>query len=79
MKHPFDVHVGAKLRQSRWMAGMTRQQLGRRLGVDVEDILEYETGESRIGPDHMRNIVAVTGMPAAFFFDGLGGALSQVA
>ncbi|MEM6678452.1 MAG: transcriptional regulator, partial [Pseudomonadota bacterium] len=27
MKHPVDVHVGQRVRQRRWMVGMTQQQL----------------------------------------------------
>ncbi len=27
MKHPVDVHVGQRVRQGRWIVGMTQQQL----------------------------------------------------
>ena len=79
MKHPFDVHVGSKLRQCRCLAGMSHQQLGDTLGIKAHEIQEYETGVCRIGPSLMRNIVVVMGVPASFFFEGLASALSEAA
>ena len=44
MKHPFDVHIGGKLRHCRCMAGMTQQQLGEKLGLKAQQIRNYEAG-----------------------------------
>ena len=79
MKHPFDVHVGSKLRQCRCLAGISQQQLGDTLGIDAKQIQNYETGECRISPNLMRDIVATMGVPASFFFEGLVSALSEAA
>ena len=79
MKHPFDVHVGARLCLCRRSAGMTREELGARIGIDARKIREFEKGEDRIEAGLLRNVAAVTGFTAAFFFDGLAGALSDVA
>lgn len=76
MKHPFDVHVGAKLRDCRCSAGMTRAQLGAKLGVNPKRIQEFEAGEDRISSDLLRNIVAHMAVPPTFFFEGLAGALA---
>jgi transcriptional regulator with XRE-family HTH domain len=79
MKHPFDVHVGARLRLCRRSAGMTCQELGARLGVGAREIREFERGEDRINAGLLRNMSAVTGVPPAFFFDGLADALGNAA
>jgi len=79
MKHPFDVHVGAKLRQCRLSARMSRQELGDMIGVDACAIREFEDGESRIESALLRSVVAVTGVSPAFFFEGLAGALGKPA
>ena len=79
MKHPFDVHVGERLRLCRRSAGMTRQELGARLGVDAREIREFERGEDRINSGLLRTLSAVTGVPPAFFFDGLADALGNAA
>ncbi|MHA1528472.1 MAG: helix-turn-helix domain-containing protein, partial [Alphaproteobacteria bacterium] len=36
MKHPVDVHVGQRVRQRRWMVGMTQQQLGDKVGIKFQ-------------------------------------------
>ncbi len=77
MKHPFDVHVGARLRMCRRSARMTRQALGARIGVHAREIREFEKGEDRINAGLLRNAAAVTGVSPAFFFDGLAGALGD--
>ena len=79
MKHPFDVHVGAKLRQCRCLAGLSHQQLGDILGIEAREIRGYENGTCRIGPSLMRDIVVMTGVSASFFFEGLASALSEAA
>ena len=77
MKHPFDVHVGGRLRQCRCLAGLTQQQLGDKLGIEAQQIEIYETGASRISASVMRSIAAAREAPVPFFFVGLACALSQ--
>ncbi len=79
MKHPFDVHVGARLRRCRCLAGMTQQQLGDKLGTKARQIQDYETGASGISASDMRNIAAVMEVPVSFFFEGLARALGDAA
>jgi transcriptional regulator with XRE-family HTH domain len=79
MKHPFDVHVGGRLRQRRWMVGMTQRQLGDKLGIKAQQIENYETGANGISASHMRNIAAAMEVPVSFFFEGLARALGDAA
>ena len=79
MKHPFDVHIGGKLRHCRCLAGMTQQQLGEKLALKAQQIQNYETGANRINPNHMRDIVAVLKVPVAFLFVDLARALNDAA
>jgi transcriptional regulator with XRE-family HTH domain len=79
MKHPFDVHIGVKLRHCRCMAGMTQQQLGEKLGLKAQQIQNYETGANRISASQMRDIVAALEMPASIFFVDLARALNDTA
>lgn len=44
MKHPFDVHVGKKLRLLRREAGLTQSALGDAIGVKYQQINKYEVG-----------------------------------
>jgi len=79
MKHPFDVHVGGRLRHCRCLAGMTQQQLGEKLGIEARQIQNYETGASGISASHMREIAAAMDVPVSFFFEGLARALGNAA
>ncbi|MEL6426617.1 MAG: helix-turn-helix transcriptional regulator, partial [Pseudomonadota bacterium] len=47
MSHPVDVHVGQRVRQRRWMTGMTQQQLAEKVGIKFQQIQKYETGANR--------------------------------
>ena len=38
MKHPIDVNVGRRMRQRRWMLGMTQQQLAQNVGIKFQQI-----------------------------------------
>ncbi len=73
MTHPVDVHVGQRVRQRRWMVGMTQQQLGDRVGIKFQQIQKYETGTNRISASRMWDIAATMEVPISFFFEGLDG------
>ncbi len=73
MKHPVDVHVGQRVRQRRWMVGMTQQQLGDKVGIKFQQIQKYETGANRISASRMWDIAAVMEVPVSFFFEGIDG------
>ncbi len=77
MKHPFDVHVGGRLRHYRCLAGMTQQQLGNKLGIKAQQIQDHETGANRISASLMQNIAAAMEVPVSFFFEGLACALND--
>ena len=38
MTHPVDKHVGKKIRQRRWLVGMTQQQLAAEVGIKFQQI-----------------------------------------
>lgn len=73
MRHPVDVHVGQRVRQRRWMIGMTQQQLAERVGIKFQQIQKYETGTNRVSASRLWDIAAVLEVPVSFFFEGLAG------
>ncbi len=73
MTHSVDVHVGRRVRHCRWMQGMTKQQLGDKLGISLEQIQKYETGTNRISASRMWDIAVAMEVPVSFFFEGLDG------
>ncbi len=73
MKHPVDVHVGQRVRQRRWMLGMTQQQLAESVGIKFQQIQKYETGMNRISASRLWDIAEALDVAVSFFFEGLHG------
>jgi transcriptional regulator with XRE-family HTH domain len=70
---PVDVHIGQRLRQRRWMMGMSQRQLGEIVGVRFDQIQKYEAGTARISVRCMWDIAAAMEVPVSHFFEGLEG------
>ncbi len=70
MKHPVDVHVGKRIRQRRWMVGMTQQQLGEAVGIKFQQIQKYETGMNRVSASRLWDIADALDVSVSFFFEG---------
>ena len=71
MKHPVDVHVGKRIRQRRWMVGMTQQQLGDKVGIKFQQVQKYETGMNRVSASRLWDIAAALDVQVSFFFEGI--------
>jgi transcriptional regulator with XRE-family HTH domain len=71
MKHPVDVHVGKRVRQRRWMVGMTQQQLAEKVGIKFQQIQKYETGMNRISASRLWDISDALGVAISYFFEGI--------
>ncbi len=68
-----DVHVGQRVRQRRWMLGMTKRQLGDKIGLRLQQIRKFEAATNRISAKGMWDIAAALEVPVAYFFEGLDG------
>ncbi len=79
MKHPFDVHVGEKIRQSRCNLELSEQEFGAMLGVSPSQVQALEAGVVHVDSELMRQVVDVLDVPATFFFEGLATALQAAA
>ncbi|MEM9781360.1 MAG: helix-turn-helix transcriptional regulator [Pseudomonadota bacterium] len=77
MSHPVDVHVGQRVRQRRWMTGMTQQQLAEKVGIKFQQIQKYETGANRISASRLWDVAAALDVPVSFFFEGLDSAVNE--
>ena len=71
MAHPVDVHVGKRIRQRRWLTGMTQQQLAQSVGIKFQQIQKYETGANRVSASRLWDIASALDVPVTFFFDGV--------
>ena len=71
MAHMVDVHVGKRIRQRRWLIGMTQQKLADMVGIKFQQIQKYETGANRVSASRLWDIGEAMGVPVAFFFEGI--------
>lgn len=71
MAHLVDVHVGKRIRQRRWLVGMTQQQLAESVGIKFQQIQKYETGANRVSASRLWDIADALEVDVAFFFEGL--------
>ena len=70
MVHPVDFHVGQKLRNRRWMLGLTQHQLALMVGVRFQQIQKYESGINRISASRLWEISQALEVSVSYFFDG---------
>jgi len=70
MAHTVDTYVGRRIRQRRWMLGVTQQQLGAALGISLQQVQKYETGVNRVSASRMWHIGSVLKVPVSYFFEG---------
>lgn len=77
MARSVDVYVGQRVRQRRWMLGMTQTQLGDLVGIKFQQIQKYETGANRVSASRMWDIAGALEVPIAFFFEGLDGQVAE--
>ncbi|MEM9577459.1 MAG: helix-turn-helix transcriptional regulator [Pseudomonadota bacterium] len=71
MAHIVDVHVGKRIRQRRWLVGMTQQKLAESVGIKFQQIQKYETGANRVSASRLWDIADVLNVEVSFFFEGL--------
>ena len=74
-----DIHVGQRLRQRRWMLGLTQQQVGDRVGIKFQQVQKYETGQNRVSASRLWDLAKALDVPVGYFYDGLEGAPTQAA
>ncbi|SIO53709.1 Helix-turn-helix [Rhodovulum sp. ES.010] len=71
MAHVVDAHVGRRIRQRRWMLGMTQQELAEKVDIKFQQIQKYETGANRVSASRLWLIAQALDVAVSFFFDGL--------
>lgn len=71
MPHKVDIHVGKRIRQRRWLTGMTQQKLAELVGIKFQQIQKYETGANRVSASRLWDIADALGVTVSFFFEGM--------
>lgn len=69
-RNKVDVYVGERLRQYRMLAGLSQEELGRRVGLTFQQIQKYEKGANRVGAGRLYEFSKVLEVPLTYFYDG---------
>lgn len=69
--NPVDLHVGARVRMRRRLAGVSQEKLAEALGLTFQQVQKYERGANRVSASKLYEIASALQTPVAFFFEGL--------
>ena len=69
--NPVDEHFGARIRMRRTMLSLSQQKLADALGISVQRVRKYESGEGRISVAQLCEIADVLDVRPEFFFEGV--------
>ena len=67
-----DRHVGKRMRERRFMLGLTQHQLAELIGVTYQQAHKYEKGINRIAGGRLYTIAQALGVEVGFFYEGIG-------
>jgi transcriptional regulator with XRE-family HTH domain len=68
---PIDVHIAARLRELRLIAGLSQEKLGELVGVTFQQIQKYEKAKNRICASRLFEFSQILEKPMDAFFEGL--------
>ncbi len=69
---PVDAHVGGRVRAGRTLIGMSQEELGKHVGLNVPQIYKYENGMNQIAVRRLWQFSLILGRPISWFFEGIG-------
>lgn len=70
-RRPVDVHVGQRVRERRRLLGLGRADLARVLGLSVQQVQKYETGDSTVSASRLYELGIELGVPPSYFFEDM--------
>jgi len=66
-----DKLVGQRIRAGWWRLGITQAELGKRIGIVMQQISKIESGENRVSAAQLFAISQALEMPLTEFFEGM--------
>jgi transcriptional regulator with XRE-family HTH domain len=71
--HPFDLHVGSRVRQRRRQLGMSQDTLARAVNITFQQVQKYERGATRISASRLYDMARVLGVTVGYLCQGFEG------
>ena len=63
-----DRHIGSQMQIRRTLLGLSREQLGAKVGVAASDLENYEAGRARVHPGLLLDVADALQIPVSYFF-----------
>lgn len=76
---PIDVAIGARIRQARILAELSREDFAQRLQVTVAQIQRYESGVNRVSAARLFHVARILNTPISKFYEGLDETITPIA
>ena len=68
-----DRRIGERIRNRRWVMGLTQRELGEKLGIRPQQIQKYEAGASRISASRLWQVANALETEVSDFFEDTTG------
>lgn len=68
---PVDIHVGRRIRERRRGLNISQVELARELGLSVQQVQKYESGDSTVSASRLYQIGIQLAVPPAYFFENM--------
>ncbi len=70
--------MSGRVKARRTLIGMSQTELGKPVGLTLQQIHRYETGRNRIAASRLWVFSLILGQPISWFFEGIGGRKRKV-
>ena len=65
-----DLQIGRRIRERRWLLGLSQEKLANRVGLKFQQIQKYETGGAKVSAGRLSALALALNVPIAYFYDG---------
>jgi len=69
---PLDLQIGRRIRERRWLLGLSQEKLARRVGLKFQQIQKYETGGAKVSAGRLSLLSEALDVPISYFYDHAG-------
>lgn len=66
---PLDLQIGRRIRERRWLLGLSQERLARRVGLKFQQIQKYETGGAKVSAGRLSVLAEALDVPISYFYD----------
>jgi transcriptional regulator with XRE-family HTH domain len=75
--NPVDLWIGRRLRKRRRELRMSMQELGRLLGITLQQVHKYETGGTRVSGSRLFDLACILSVSVNYFFADIPTSVGQ--